>query len=145
MALVKIPMIVLLLFIFFALLCMPNLQYTVFVTLQLTNKLLGAQPGEVQKPKLSKDQIDALLYLVEEYRTACTLNPKFRAQSIIQFWKREYSQEALLHKARKGELNPHFVRDLLLGKGEFAEDRSYDMHMLRTLATMHEDQLTQVQ
>ena len=58
--------------------------------------------------------MDALFFLVEEYVRAYKLDSKVKLMSIVEFWEYEYSEQALLHKARKGELNPAFVADILM-------------------------------
>lgn len=75
---------------------------------------LTMQTSNSKSPKkLSENEMDALFFLVEEYARAFKLDPNVKSLPLVEFWKQEYSQQALIHKARKGELNPAFVQDIL--------------------------------
>ena len=66
---------------------------------------------------------------------------------MVEFWKQEYSEAALMHKARKGELNPAFVADILSKsepKWKKLLANSHDITMLKILAKMSEESVRQL-
>ena len=66
---------------------------------------------------------------------------------MVEFWKQEYSEAALMHKARKGELNPAFVSDILSKsepKWKKLLANSHDITMLKILAKMKEESVKQL-
>ncbi|CAI2370769.1 unnamed protein product [Moneuplotes crassus] len=92
-------------------------------------------------------QIDALFFLVEEYSREYKIDPQVQAQTMIEFWKNEYSKTALYDKAFRGELNPAFVEDILSDskpKCKKLQNNHYDILMLRTLAKMDENSVRQL-
>jgi hypothetical protein len=104
---------------------------------------MRASSSKSQK-KLSEKEMDALFFLVEEYTRAYKIDPNVKSMTLVEFWKHEYSQQALIHKARKGELNPAFVEDILSPyqpKCKKLLENHHDILMLKTLAKMDEENI----
>lgn len=92
----------------------------------------------------TEDQMDAILFLIEEYRRAYHIDPSVKSLPLIEFWKQEYAEQALNAKVDSGQLNPAFVADILSTQDtQYSESLAtkHDLHMIKLLAKMSESQL----
>lgn len=98
------------------------------------------------KEELSSKEIDALFFLIDEYEREWKIHPKIKHISLIDFWKMEYSKEALLIKIKNEQINPQLVSEILEDKciSNSNPKNSYDIEMMRILSRMNEQVIEQL-